>query len=207
MMLNSEAQELFNTLDSLRNAIRSKRITLAMSGVIPAEWPLDDKDAVIAFITIFLDKTDLSPEEKKKILNDIKSRLDSRGSILLDLQSNTSFAGLSTQQEQQILSTIKPLLASRITVAQLEGVLLDLQSRITNDWAAEIIAEIADAGNKIKNATNELQIAIEKLEDLNELFGTIAVAINIAAYLIGISAGNFGAILPLINQIFQVATE
>lgn len=174
-MLNHEAQQLFDTLDSLRNAIRSKRITLAMSSVIPAEWPLDDDDkkaAAIAFITISLNKTDLSPEEKQEILNRINSRL-----------------------------------AVGVTVAQLEDVLLGLQSQINNGLAAEIIAEIAEAGNKIKNATNELQIAIEKLEDLNELFGTIAVAINIVASLIGISAGNFGAILPLINQIFQVATE
>jgi hypothetical protein len=169
MTRTGEAQEIFHAIDTLRDKIRLRRATLAMSGQIEPEWPLGDESQAINFISERANKAGLTTTQKAQVMNSLRQTLHHSG--------------------------------SPITVAILENQLLDLQSQINDDILNDIMANLNISGAKIKSATNELKIAIDKLNDLNKIFGTISLAINFVAALLGVGVGNFNPLLSIISKL------
>ncbi len=164
-------QKLFDDIGLVRNEIRGRRMVASQAKISP-QWPLSDGDLKKAIAII---------------------------SIAADE------AGLSKDDKEKVIQEIEAnlgALGSPVTVAALEGELSSLQRNINQQVILQsIISNITDAGIKIKNATNQLQIAIDKLEDLNKIFSVITVGVSLLTSLLAAGGGNFGSLLKIILQL------
>lgn len=84
---------------------------------------------------------------------------------------------------------------------ELEFKLIAIRDKLNLILLDNIIAKISDYKPKIENATTELQEAIDKLNNLSKVFGTIAIAVNLFTALISASSGNFGGLIKIVAKI------
>lgn len=170
-MMNPEAQSLFDNIGKLKNDIRIKRLEKASAGEVTSTWPIDNA---------------------------------SRSAMIAFVSNAATNAGLSNAQISTIISDLNSRLGapgSVVTVAMLEGQLIALQSQINDDLLVTILGSITSPATQLQNSSNELQIAIDKLNDLNELFSTFAVAVNLVAALIQASSGKFGPLVSTVSEL------
>ena len=131
--------------------------------------------------------------------------LDSEDEVISFVSNVADKLDLKPELKLTIIGDVKNRLkdrsGERVTVAMLESDLLDLQALINNVLLAKIIVEISTPKIRIENATNELILAIERLEDLNELFGAIAVGVNLVTAFVAASGGNFSVLASIIPKL------
>ena len=126
--------------------------------------------------------------------------LESRSDVDSFISRAADDAGLSEDEKGFIKDSVEELLngaSGVMTVAFLEGTLLDLQSMINDQLLQDIIESIEDYETRIQNATRELKEAIERLITLNEIFGTIIIAVNLVAAIVAASGSKFDALFKL----------
>jgi hypothetical protein len=165
-------QELFDSIGLLKDTITAKRIDLASKGKISPAWPINKADISNAsnFISTTLDTMGLSSSDKNVITDEIKNFFDSLG---VD--------------------------GNEVTVAALEGRLLEFQAQINLQMLQSIIANISGAGKKITNATAVLKDAIDELNNLNKIFSAITVGVNLVAALLAASGGKFDLLIQVVS--------
>ncbi len=110
-------------------------------------------------------------------------------------------AGLSPDEKSEILENLANLLDEIKSVEELEFKLLAIRDDLNLAILDNIIAEISDYKPKIENATTELVEAIDKLNKLSKVFGTIAIAVNLFTALISASSGNFGGLIKIVAEL------
>jgi uncharacterized protein YpuA (DUF1002 family) len=134
----------------------------------------------------------------------IQWELTDEHAVLQYIEETADRAGLDTAKKNQLVNDVKNLLAQSPappTVNWLEDQLIDLQAKINSDIADQIKAGISDYKTKVDSATQELQTAIDKLDDLNKIFGAIAIAVNLFAAMISVAAGKFDPLVKAVSKL------
>ncbi|WP_250124932.1 hypothetical protein [Chroococcidiopsis sp. CCMEE 29] len=167
MATNQDLQDLIETIRKVGKASRQKRSKLFREfQIAKIEWELEDKQAIIGYISRVADDADLSLSEKNKVIQNLENLLDEINSV-----------------------------------EELEFKLIAIRDKLNLILLDNIIAKISDYKPKIENATTELQEAIDKLNNLSKVFGTIAIAVNLFTALISASSGNFGGLIKIVAKI------
>lgn len=110
-------------------------------------------------------------------------------------------AGLSQDQKNEVIENLENLLDEINSVQELEYKLLAIRDDLNLGILENILDEISDYKPKIKNATTELQEAIDKLNNLSKIFGAIAITVNLFTALTQASSGNFGSLIKIVTKI------
>lgn len=147
-----------------------------------------------------------SRRERSKLFDEfeipkIEWELEDRQAIINYISRVADEAGLSEDERNEIIKNLTDLLDEFDSVEKLEFKLIALRDELNLDVLDKIIAEIADYKPKIENATTELQEAIDRLNNLSKVFGTIAIAVNLFTALISASSGNFGGLVKIVAEI------
>jgi hypothetical protein len=117
-------------------------------------------------------------------------------------------AGLSPSEQDQVKKIIQNEINNVSTVAAFNGRLLSLLRDINNDVILDgILMNIQEPGQKISNATNEIEMAIDKINDLNDIFSVITLGVSLITALVAASSGNFGLLFPLLPKLIQKVTS
>lgn len=110
-------------------------------------------------------------------------------------------ADLPPNEKNKVIENLANLLDEIENVEELEYKLLAIRDKLNREILDNILAEISDYKPKIKNATTELEEAIDRLNELSEVFGTIAIAFNLFTALIETSSGNFNSLIKIVEKL------
>ena len=102
---------------------------------------------------------------------------------------------------QEIQKVLDESSSRPVTVSSLERKLIDLQEDLNFALFDQLLNDISDFGTEIANATSKLEEAIDELNNLNELFGTITLAVSIIAAVGAAASGNFSLLTGLVGEL------
>ena len=129
-----------------------------------------------------------TPADVQALVND----LISRSSGLSNSEADEVRRGINNSLER---------LSPDFTVAGLERLLESRIRAITISNIDSILEDIADARDRINIATEELEDAIERIKEIRETFGYLAIAIDIAGAIVSASSGNLGSLFRIVDAI------
>lgn len=134
----------------------------------------------------------------------IEWELNNENEMYNYVKAVTTKAGLGVVERSEVEQDVKDLLAknsfARPTVRQLESELRDLRAQLNNALAASIITSISGYKIKIIDANDDLTVALQKLNNLNESFGAIAIAVNLVAAMVSVATGKFDLMVKVLSE-------
>jgi hypothetical protein len=147
-----------------------------------------------------------SRQKRRKLFDEfeipkIEWELEDSPAIINYISRVADDAGLSPSEKKEVIDNLTNLLGEIKSVEELEFKLIKIRGELNLSILDNIIAEISDYKPKIKNATTELQEAIDKLNNLSKVFGTIAIAVNLFTALITASSGNFSSLIKIVAEL------
>ncbi len=124
---------------------------------------------------------------------------------VLDFVSNVADdAGLGQVEKNQIVADIKTRLSpdsGTLSVSQLEDELIDLQTELNALILQNINASLAGYKPKINQASDKLSTAITQIDNLNEIFGAIAIAVSLFSAMISVVSGQFDSLIKVVSKL------
>jgi chromosome segregation ATPase len=147
-----------------------------------------------------------SRKERSKLFDEfeipkIEWELEDPQAIINYISRVADEAGLSPDEKNEVIENLANLLDEINSVEELEFKLITIRDELNLDILDNIIAEISDYKPKIENATTELEEAIDRLNNLSKVFGTIAIAVNLFTALISASSGSFGSLIKIVAEL------
>lgn len=121
------------------------------------------------------------------------------------VQTVATSAKLSITEKNVVVQDIKDLLSKsksvKPNVHELELKLIALRAELNNARVDAIIRDIDDYKTKIQGATQDLEAALKKIQDLDKGFGAIAIAVSLVAAMVSVATGKFDRLAQLISHL------
>jgi uncharacterized protein Yka (UPF0111/DUF47 family) len=161
-------------IDKVLEASRKKRVDLFRdpnSTVISIEVYLNDKQAAKDYFNELFDTV------KVETANEVQQHFEEGLDEVLNSMSGTP------------------------SIARLERLLNNVRRELTIDLVNNIISEINKDKIIIEDISDRIQISIDKLNDAAQIFGTIAVILNVFTGIVTLSTGKINGIFKILGAI------
>lgn len=174
-MNNQEELKLIRALiDQVLEASQKKRIEL-----------FRDPNSSVISIEVYIDDKKATKDYFNEIFNDVRS--DTSDQV--------------QQHFEDSLDEVLNRMPGTPSIARLERLLNDIRRDITINLVDSIISEIDKDKAIIEDVSDRIQMSIDKLNNAAEIFGTIAIILNVATGIVTLSSGNINGIFNILGAI------
>ncbi|MBD1848712.1 hypothetical protein [Leptolyngbya sp. GB1-A1] len=128
-------------------------------------------------------------------ISTVKWELADQTAVLDYVKAVADRAGLTDSEKKNLVKEVTDLLAksspAKPTVHALELELINLRAKLNSTLLTKIIAGMSSYEKTINDASKDLKEALDKLKELNESFGAIAIVVSLVAAMVSLSSGKF----------------